>query len=85
MARSFCRMAEYRSWRFAFRTAPNIYSLLDDTHVHVIDEIAFREPLKNLIAKHYLSMFFTNNYFCAYCSPLFLSPFRAQLRQVNFF
>lgn len=72
-------------WRYAFRMVPNIYQLLNDNHVHIIDEIAFREPLKKIIQQYKLSMFFANNYFCDIVPPVFYHLYRQNLRPVNFF
>lgn len=74
-------------FRNLYRAVPNLYNILLDEKVHIMDEIAFRQPLLSYLERSRLRMFYINAMFLDIVPPMFYGLFRSdhQRREKNFF
>lgn len=75
------------SFKHLFRAVENLPKLLIDENSHVVDEIALRKPLLELLEQNRYKMFYINRYFCDIVPECFFGLFRADYaqRKKNFF
>lgn len=74
-------------FRTLFRKIMDLPALLLDDKSHIIDEVAFRQPLLDCLAQNRYSMFYTNRYFCDIVPRVFFGLYRTDhaQREKNFF
>jgi predicted SAM-dependent methyltransferase/glycosyltransferase involved in cell wall biosynthesis len=80
-----CRNIE--EFRGLFHSIDGLLELLLDDKSHIIDEVAFRKPLLELLDRNRYKMFYSNRYFCDVVPEQFYNLFRTDYaqRSTNFF
>lgn len=84
----FTAIRNTESFKNNFLTIPDYLQLItDNTRIHVTDEIAYREPLKDYLKKNNIKMFYTNRYFCDVVPACYYDMFRTNHKDLekNFF
>jgi glycosyltransferase involved in cell wall biosynthesis len=83
----FVAIKNTKSFKTLFKKIPNYVDLITNSKHFAIDEIAYREPLKEYLEKNNFKMFYANAYFCDIVPPCYYHKFRPNHNDLlkNFF
>ena len=83
----FTAVRNIESFRKLYRSVPDLVRLITDERPQLVDEVAFRTPLLDFLARNQYTMFYINRYFCDIVPECFFGLFRSDhaTRNRNFF